>query len=209
MQIKSQERIGVLGGTFNPIHLGHLLLAQQALERCELNNVIFIPCSCPPHKSTAMLAPARHRLAMTRQALAHDLCFEASDMEVSRGGVSYAVDTVTELRKQHADAEVFFIIGSDSLKELYLWRNIESLLPLCHFVTFARPGHDVETITPESLHLQSPWPERLLENVVTGRLIDISSSDIRHRVAEGMAIRYLVPGPVEMYIAEHGLYGSR
>jgi len=153
-----------------------------------------------------MLAPARHRLAMIEAAIAGDIRFEVSEVEVERGGISYAVDTVARLRKMYPAAELFFVIGADTLTELHLWKNIYTLLPLCHFVTFGRPGFDVMLITPRQLNLDPPWPQRLLRNVVSGRRVEISSSDIRHRVAEGMSIRYLVPDAVGMYIAEHTLY---
>lgn len=206
MNESANMRVGILGGTFNPIHLGHLILAQTALEIHELERVILIPCNRPPHKRAASAVAAEHRLAMVRAAVECDPRFEVSDVEVRRGGISYAVDTVAELRTQWPGAELFFIIGTDTLRELHLWRDIYSVLALCTFLPFARPGVEVETIVPEKLQLDHPWPERLVSRISVGRSIEISSSDIRHRVAEGMSIRYLVPDAVEMYIAEHGLY---
>jgi len=206
MQTGSATRIGILGGTFNPIHLGHLILAQNALETHDLAKVLFIPCGTPPHKDAKALIPAEDRLAMVQAAIEGDPRFEALDLEIKRGGVSYAVDTVAQLRGLYPNAVLFFIIGSDTLPELHQWRSIYTLLSLCRFVAFGRPGFDAAGMSREALHLDSPWPERLLENVAVGRLIDISSSDIRHRLAEGMSVRYWVPREVEMYIAEHGLY---
>ena len=196
----------MLGGTFNPVHTAHLILAQDAAEAFDLSKVIFIPCAEPPHKKSAALASAEHRMSMLLAAVESNLLFEVSDMELRRGGTSYAFDTVAELNKLHPSAELCFIIGSDTLLELHLWRNIYGLLPLCRFLTFARPGWDVSSISPPDIHLDPPWPERLLQDTTVGRLVCISSTDVRYRIAEGMSIRYLVPGEVEMYIAEHSVF---
>jgi len=198
--------IGILGGTFNPVHIGHLIVAQSAVETFDLSKVVFIPCAQPPHKGSSGLAAARHRLAMIEAAIEGDLRFEVSDMEIKRGGVSYAIDTVRELRQVHPESNVYFIIGSDTLPELHLWKDAYDLLKLCAFVTFARPGRNAGPPRPEDLHLDPPWPAELLKCYSSFRLVDISSSDIRYRMAEGMSIRYLVPPAVEMYIAEHRLY---
>jgi nicotinate-nucleotide adenylyltransferase len=211
MQSGTNARIGVLGGTFNPIHLGHLIVAQMAMERFELGRVMFIPCAVPPHKNGTGLADGAHRFAMVQSAIEGDLHFEASDMEIQRGGRSYTIDTARALRERFAGAELCFIIGADTLPELHMWREIETLLTLVRFVTLARPGTDVEALrtNPDRLRLPPPWPERLLGDVAEGRQVDISSSDIRYRLAEGISIRYLVPPGVEMYITEHNLYRHR
>ena len=153
-----------------------------------------------------MLASPEHRMAMLDQALADNLQFEVLDIEILRGGTSFAVDSVREIRRLYPDSEIFFIIGADTLPELHLWREIYTLLALCRFATFSRPGQDVLGFGEADLKLNDPWPARLLETVARGRMLEISSSDIRHRVAEGMSIRYLVPALVEMYITEHHLY---
>jgi len=202
--IGSKTKLGILGGSFNPIHNGHLILAQAALETYELDQALFIPCAHPPHKDPGMLLPGRVRMEMVEAALEGDPRFETSSVELDRGGVSYAVDTLTELTALYPDCELYFIIGDDTLVELHLWHRIYDVLPLCHFVTFAREHSD--PIRPEALRLDPPWPERLLANVTLGRRFEVSSSDVRHRVAEGMSIRYLVPDAVDMYITEHHLY---
>ncbi|NQU41258.1 MAG: nicotinate (nicotinamide) nucleotide adenylyltransferase [Lentisphaerae bacterium] len=199
-----EQKIGVLGGSFNPIHTGHMILAQSALERYELDRVLFVPCASPPHKDPARLAPGRVRMEMIEAVLESDPRFESSRVELDRGGTSYAVDTITQLTEAYPDAQLYFIIGDDSLPELHLWHRIYELLPLCTFVTFAR--HQQALVPPESLQLDPPWPERLLQNMTLARRIEISSSDIRYRIAEGMSIRYLVPDVIDMYIAEHNLY---
>jgi nicotinate-nucleotide adenylyltransferase len=203
----SGSRIGILGGTFNPIHMGHLILAQGAMETFELGTVLFVPCANPPHKRDRALVAAEHRVAMLQGAIESDPRFELCDIEIRRGGVSYAIDTVAELYKLYRGAELYFIIGADTLPELHLWKDIYSLLPLCRFISFARHGFEPAMLSPDALHLDPPWPRKLLRNLVPARRIDISSSDIRHRIAEGLSARYLVPESVEMYISEHGLYG--
>jgi nicotinate-nucleotide adenylyltransferase len=206
MNERSASRIGILGGTFNPIHLGHLILAQSAIEHFDLSSVLFIPCTAPPHKPSTQLAAGAHRLAMIQHAIEENPAFEASDMELQRTGVSYAVDTVAHLARSQPNATLFFIIGADMLAILHKWRNIYDLLARCRFVSFGRPGGNPAELTHDRIRLDAPWPERLLKDYRVGRQIDISSSDIRYRIAEGLSIRYLVPPEVEMYIAEHGLY---
>lgn len=201
-----RERLGILGGSFNPVHLGHLIVAQDALEKFELSRVLFMPCNRPPHKAAARLADSVHRLAMLAAALEEAPAFEVCDVEIERGGVSYTVDALRALRARYPAADLQFIIGSDTLRELYTWKDIYAVLELCTFVTLCRPGVDPAALTAAGLQLLPPWPERLLSNVATGRMVGISSSDIRHRVAEGLSIRYLVPPPVERYITERQLY---
>jgi len=200
------NRIGILGGTFNPVHIGHLILAQSAVEAFDLAKVLFIPCAQPPHKEPAGLVTAEHRMAMLEAAIEGDLRFEVSDIEIKRGGTSYAIATVRQLLRIYPQSKLFFIIGSDTLPELHLWKDVNALLKLCTFVTFGRPGQNHRPLQPDDLHLDPPWPEQLLRNYQELRLVDVSSSDVRYRLAEGMSIRYLVPLSVEMYIAEHGLY---
>jgi len=200
------RRIGILGGSFDPIHAGHLILAQDALELFELDEIVFVPCFVPAHKDPDKLASFRHRLAMTNAAIEHDFRFSVSDVEQRRGGTSYAIDTVRGLQAENPDAHYYFIIGADTLFELHTWHKIVELLALCEFVILSRPGfspHDQGEI-----QLPPPWPERLLKQWRQAHQVDISSTDIRMRVAEGMWISYLVPAPVEMYIAEHRLYLS-
>jgi nicotinate-nucleotide adenylyltransferase len=138
----SKNRIGVLGGTFNPVHMGHLILAQDALEQFELNKVILMPCACPPHKSARDLISAEHRAAMLEAAIEGDLRFQLSRAEIERDGISYTIDTARALKLQHPESEIVFVIGSDSLMEIHLWKEIDALLNLCRFVTLTRPGAD-------------------------------------------------------------------
>ena len=168
--------------------------------------VILMPCACPPHKSMRDLLSAEHRVAMLEQAVEGDLRFQVSREEIDRDGVSYTIDTARELKVRYPESEIMFIIGSDSLVELHLWKDIVELLKICRFVTLARPGLDYETIMKADLHLPIEHERELKVQVRVGHTVNISSTDIRYRVAEGMSIRYLVHPAVEMYITEHSLY---
>jgi nicotinate-nucleotide adenylyltransferase len=205
MSERKPERIGVFGGSFDPVHMGHLTIAQDAVEQLELNRLIFVPAAVPPHKQDKTLVEGRHRFEMLQLATEANLSFEVSDMEIRRGGVSYTFDTMKQIQFEHPGAELFFIIGLDSLAELHLWRNIEPLLELCTVVPFARGGEDPARVA-EKIQLSNVWKTKLLERLIRIHEIEISASDIRMRQAEGLSIRYLVPPEVEMYIAEHHLY---
>lgn len=183
-----------------------MILAQDALEAFDLTTVLFVPCDHPPHKPAASLVSVEHRMAMLAAALTGSLAFEVCDLEIRRGGTTYSIDTVRALAKRYPEDELVFIIGSDTLPELNLWKDARELLRLCRFVTLARPGFDLKAMTATTLDLEPDLARALLANVGIGHQVDISASDIRHRVAEGMSIRYLVPDAVDMYIAEHGLY---
>jgi nicotinate-nucleotide adenylyltransferase len=200
-------KTGLLGGTFNPVHLGHLVLAQDAVEKFELDRVFLVPCAQPPHKGTEALADAEHRYAMLEAAVCDNPFFEPLRIEMERGGISYSIDTVRALQELYPEDEFLFLIGADTLPELHTWHAIYELLDLCTFAGFARPGFDRDGLQHQ-IKLDAPWPERLLANFVECHWIGISSTEIRRRVAEGMSIRYLVPPEACMYICEHGLYQS-
>jgi nicotinate-nucleotide adenylyltransferase len=202
---KTTERIGVFGGSFDPVHMGHLTIAQDAVERLELDRLIFVPAAIPPHKQDQKLASGRQRLEMLQLATEGNLRFEVSDLELQRGGVSYTVDTILQVQADHPAAELFFIVGIDSLTILHSWKKVDQLLGLCTLVPFARGGEDPARVA-EQIQLSRDWKARLMERVIRIHEIEISSSEIRMRLAEGLSIRYLVPPEVEMYIAEHGIY---
>ena len=203
---KSTERIGVFGGSFDPVHMGHLTIAQDAVEQLELDRLIFVPAAVPPHKQEKTLADGQQRFEMLQLATESNLSFEVSDMELQRGGVSYTVDTMKQIQFEHPGAELFFIVGLDSLTILHSWKNVDQLLKNWTIVPFARGGEDPAKVA-EQIQLSKVWKTRLLERMIRIHEVEISASEIRMRLAEGLSIRYLVPPEVEMYIAEHHLYG--
>jgi nicotinate-nucleotide adenylyltransferase len=190
------KRIGFFGGTFNPIHMGHLAIAQMAQERFNLEKVIFIPSHQPPHKNVTQLASAQERYKMAKLATAGNGSFEVSDVETKRLGKSYTIDTLRHFRAIYPPkAKMFFIIGGDSLGTLRKWKNIDEILKLVTFIVVNRPGYgDVENIK----HL-----------TVTKPGIDISSSYLRERINSGKSVRYLVPEAIYHYIIKHGLYQTQ
>ncbi|MBU0676645.1 MAG: nicotinate-nucleotide adenylyltransferase [Verrucomicrobia bacterium] len=201
-----KQRIGIFGGSFNPVHNGHLIIAQDALDHFELDQVLFIPSAVPPHKTNTELIDESHRVAMLERAIEGDPRFQVNAVELDRGGTSYSIDTVKALQAIYPGDELFFIIGGDSLLELHTWKDIDELISLCEFIILARPGSQIQDLDPEVLKLPAEAVGRLLGNIAMGHVVEISSSDVRMRVAEGLSIRYLVPDAVEMYIYEHRLY---
>jgi nicotinate-nucleotide adenylyltransferase len=205
MQTK-EKRVGIFGGSFDPVHLGHLVIAQDAVEKLELSEVIFIPAAIPPHKQHLQQSAANHRLNMLNLAIESDIRFSTSDVELCRGGVSYTFETVCEFRAEHPATIPVLIVGSDTLTDMHNWYNIDELLELCEVASFMRPGEsDLDTIR-RKVNLPRPIKDQLLENAFESHMIGVSSSEVRMRVAEGLSIKYLVPPEVEMYIFEHGLY---
>jgi len=204
MAAEINNRIGILGGTFNPVHRGHLALAKSAIKVFDLGKVLFIPSAKPPHKTPHILASVKHRMAMLQLAIKNNPKFEICDIETRRTGPSYTIDTITQLRKINPSAEYFFIIGADSLQELHMWKQINDLLKLCTFVTFGRPG--INAGKTKVIHLDPKWARKLLKNFTPGRMPNISSSNIRQRVAQGKNIHYLVEKAVAEYISANNLY---
>lgn len=194
--------IGVLGGTFDPIHIGHLIVAEEARVRLGLKEVIFVPAGQPWLKQGSNITPADHRVEMVRRAIAGNPHFRLCVIEIERPGPSYTVDTMMELRR-HIDREasLFFILGRDTLVDLHLWKEPEKLVQLCRLVVAPRLG------SRDLKHLKQSMP-RLLDEIMQLDMpvIDISSSAIRDRVSQGLSIRYLVIEGVESYIAGHGIY---
>ncbi len=201
-----KTRAGIFGGSFDPVHNGHMITAQDAMNAFGLDEILFAPCNSPSHKRK-LFASSLHRTAMLETALKNKPAFQLSDIDIRRGGTTYSIDTVRDLIRERPFVEWHFIIGSDTLADLHGWHEIKALLELCRFDVIVRPGFDPAIMTEEATRLPDPWPERLFENTATGRLVDISSSEIRRRAAQGMSIKSLVPAEVETYIAIHGLYG--
>ena len=192
-----RELVGILGGTFNPIHLGHLLIAQDALEQVGLERVLFIPTAQPPHKLLAGNVSARHRLRMLKLAIDGNSQFAVDDLEIRRGGKSYSVETLAELQERLPAADFYFIIGADSLAELPQWYQAERLVKLCRFLVFARPGYAAKPVRRLA---------GLRYRMFSRHPFEISSQEIRERLASRQSIRYLVSEPVRRYIERHQLY---
>ena len=196
--------IGVLGGTFDPIHIGHLVVAEEARIKFGLREVLFVPAGQPWLKLGRNITPAVHRVEMVRRAIADNPYFKLCTLEVERPGPSYTVDTLTMLRKQlGSEASFFFILGRDTLAELPLWKEPQKVVQLCRLVVAPRLG------SKDLKHLETAIPE-LLDKVIQLDMpvIGISSSGIRQRIAQGLSIRYLVPAEVEKYITEHKIYST-
>lgn len=203
---KRARKIGILGGTFNPVHLGHLALARAARQRFRLDEVWFIPCARPPHKTVPDLASDRDRMAMLRAALRDEPSFKVRDIELRRKGVSYSIKTVRAFKRRYPHDRFYFIIGADMLSGLHEWRNIHELLGLCRFVTMQRPGARQRS---RAIRLGSPWRAKLKAGFFRGPLLNISSSDIRERARRGLSIRDLVPEAVARYIEQKAVYAGK
>lgn len=183
------KKIGLYGGSFDPVHHGHLILAREALESLGLDRVIFIPAGISPHKLDRPPAPAGLRLQMIADSIRGEKGFAWDDCEIRRPGPSFAIDTVRDFKARHPDTEIFYFIGDDNLASLHTWKDIGQLRELVVFVVLSRggqpPGHGFRTIT---------------------RPIDISSTDIRNRIARALPVRYLIPDAACQIIAQHQLY---
>lgn len=198
-----RRKIGILGGTFNPVHLGHLALARAAAHHFRLDEVWFVPCSHPPHKKAPNLASGRDRLAMLKLALQNEPRFRVKDIEIRRRGISYSVDTLRAFQKDNPDVDFYFVIGADMLPGLRTWRHIDELFKRCRFLVMQRPG----TACNASLAKLPPsYRRELRKGFFTGPQLDISSSEVRRRVRQGLSIEHLVPDPIMRYIASRGLY---
>ncbi|HXK09024.1 MAG TPA: nicotinate-nucleotide adenylyltransferase [Vicinamibacteria bacterium] len=191
-------RIGLYGGTFDPIHLGHLRAAETAREGAGLDVVAFLPSAVPPHRGAALSAAA-DRLAMARLATASQPRFEAWDTELRRPGPSYTVETVQALLAARPSDVLFLVVGTDTWPEMTTWREPERLLSLVEVVVVDRPGYPAPPPT-------APFPSARGVRRADGPSLPISATAVRERVHEGLSVRYLVPDPVAQYIAERGLY---
>jgi nicotinate-nucleotide adenylyltransferase len=203
-------RLGVFGGTFDPVHYGHLLLAECCREQCRLDQVWFMPAAAPPHKTAGEQAPASDRIDMLRLAIGGHESFAICTREIDRGGVSYTVDTVAELQAQDTTRQLFFLLGADMFADLPHWREPRGICDLATLTVVARPHAppvDFDGIG-RGLGLTVAQIEAIRQHQVTMPQIDISSSEIRRRVAAGLSIRYQTPRAVEAYIRAQRLYAD-
>lgn len=192
---QKRPRIGVMGGTFDPIHNGHLVAASEVADAFQLDEVIFVPTGVPWHKKA--VSSAEHRYLMTVIATAANPSFTVSRVDVDRPGVTYTIDTLEEVAKTYPNADLFFISGADAIAQILVWKDIEKIWPLATFVAVSRPGHVLEL----------PNTEQAAIEVLEVPALAISSTAVRARVTAGKPIWYLVPDGVVQYIAKHELYG--
>jgi nicotinate-nucleotide adenylyltransferase len=212
-----------MGGTFNPIHYGHLVTAQEALDQFNLERVIFIPTGEPPHKTSDRIAPPNSRYIMTVIATASNPCFFVSRFEIERTGKSYTIDTLRELKSTYGDdIQLYFITGADAILEILTWKDTEEIMTLCKFIAATRPGYDLSRLEDLKNKLlkasidpgEKKEKERagILEKIENTVLVmevpalAISSTDIRNRIRKKRTIEYLLPEGVANYILKHGLY---
>jgi len=196
------SRIGIMGGTFDPLHWAHLIIAEESREKFNLGKGIFIPAGQPPHKSTYPVSDAEHRYARTLLGTASNPYFEASRLEIERSGPSYSVDTIREIKGIYGQkTEIYFIVGADEILEIESWHEADRLPELTRFIVAPRPGFDLTA-------LEQHLPPKFLKSIEILPIapVDISATNLRARIATGKTIRYLVPEEVERYIRKHGLY---
>ena len=203
--------VAIFGGTFNPIHCGHLAIAEEVRSRYKLDKIIFVPTFIPPHKDPRELVDARLRTIMIYLATVSNPLFEVSTYEVEKGGTSYSVDTVRHFQQIYGkQIQLHFILGADMLVEIDRWKNIEELFKICRFIAVPRPGFDIQKIINQYfLSTENfKFATELLENISAADvpMFDISASDIRRRIREWKSIKYLVPEPVEQFIHNQKIY---
>ena len=213
------QRWGLLGGTFDPIHLAHLRCAEEIREKCALDKIVFIPAATPPLKRGSSITAYEHRERMVRLAIEGNPAFAFSDVENRREGHSYTVDTISYFRKTFGkELEIYFIMGQDAFEDIRLWKSWKRLLTLCHFIVMTRPGWHKGSLRralspvdarrfPYDAKLRGyRGPSGKIISFTTVTPLDVESRDIRERVASGRSVRYLVPDAVNEYIKRHNLY---
>ena len=198
-------RLGLFGGTFDPIHYGHLLLAECCREQARLDQVWFMPAAVPPHKRHRPLSDAKHRTEMLRLAIGGHDAFRMSLIEIERGGISYTIDTLRQLHREHPTAELFLLLGADSLVDLPTWREPAEILELAAPVVVRRPAITINW-APLSPLVSTERFAQFTQHVVDMPVVDFSSTAIREAVAAGKSIRYRTPRAVEVYIRSQNLY---
>lgn len=194
-------KIGIMGGTFDPVHLGHLLVAEQARERMMLDEIWFMPSNIPPHKDQQPIADPMHRLEMVRLAIADQPSFKLCELEFELGGTSYSVNTATILKERFPQHQFHWIIGADMVQYLPKWFKIREMVELVSFIGLDRPGYENST---------NELPDWLAHSLTMIQMVqvDISSTEVRNRLANGKSVRYMLTEPVRLYIQENQLYGA-
>ena len=196
------QRLGIMGGTFDPIHYGHLLMAEEARQAFALDEVVFVPNGRPAHKKAYLVSSPEERYAMTLLATGSNPCFSASRIEIERPGPSYTIDTLREFRRLYPELDaLYFITGADAVLEILTWHEYERLVSECQFIAVTRPGFVLDRLREL---VDAAFLDRV--HYLPTPNIEISSTDIRRRVREGRSIKYLTPEPVEAYIRQQGLY---
>ncbi len=195
---RGRVNIGFMGGSFDPVHIGHLIAAQDAYEQMGLDRLMFVPAAQTPLKSGPTQASADHRMMMIQQAVAGDRRFAVSDFELRKGGISYTVESARHFRSMYPSDELYWVIGSDQLPAMHLWKDIDELSEMVQFIVLERPGFPQE-------YVESRQPGLRIHRC-TSRLIELSSTEIRNRAARGLPLEYLVPSKAVVYIEEHNLY---
>lgn len=200
-----KERIGIYGGTFDPIHYGHLIVSEDIREKFKLNKIVFIPAGMPPHKKSLNIADVEHRFNMTDSAVKSNAFFEVSRIEIDREGFTYTVDTLDMLKERYGDnTDLFFIIGADIIFDLLTWKQPKKLFEICNFVAVLRPGYDTQVFEKQIEYLRTEHCAKI--HVLEAPMIEISSTLIREKISKSNSIKYLLPEDVESYIYKNKLY---
>ncbi|HOR86023.1 MAG TPA: nicotinate-nucleotide adenylyltransferase [Bacillota bacterium] len=198
-------RIGIMGGTFDPIHYGHLVAAEAARVEFCLEKVVFMPVGRPPHKQQQNITEPEHRYHMTVLATSSNSGFEVSRLEIDKEGLTHTFDTIIDLKRIYGEGtDIYFITGADAVLELPTWHRVKELMALCKFIAVARPGFDNLHLEQKMAEISSKYNADII--CIEIPLLAISSTDIRNRIKNGRPIKYLLPEAVEMYIKEKGLY---
>lgn len=193
-----------MGGTFDPVHYGHLIAAEHARAEVGIDRVIFIPTGTPPHKDAAAVTEWEHRCRMLQLAIADNQAFELSSLEARRPGFSYTIDTIRCLRTLYPNSTIYFMMGADALLTIDTWKDYLQLMALCRFIVVTRPNFIIERSHPVLAALPDEWWQHMKQVEIPA--LDISSTDIRRRAASGKTIKYLLPAQVEKYISQNNLY---
>lgn len=201
------RKLGIMGGTFDPVHYGHLVIAECARCEFQLEKVVFVPCGKPAHKKSRVTG-AQHRYRMVELAVAGNPYFDLSHEELDRTGTSYTVDTLKSFRNIYGpETELFFITGADAIVEILTWRRVDEVMGMCSFVAATRPGYSLPQLNSAIGALPADFQKKIITFEIPG--IAVSSTEIRQRVQAGQPVKYLLPGTVEQYIFDYEIYGQK